>query len=255
MYVQGRYEIIKREEIANEMYDYTLKCDKLASLSKPGQFVHISVNGFFLRRPISICDIDKEAGTIRIVFQIRGNGTAVLSKMKVGEKLDTMGPLGNGFTLLDSSKKAITIGGGIGTPPMLAVAKHYKSNAIAISGFRSKDIVVLQDDFKNYGAKVRLCTDDGTAGIKGFVTDALQKEIEIEKPDIIYACGPLVMLKAVSKIAKNNNIKCEISLEERMACGVGACLGCAVKVYDNGEEIFKHVCKDGPVFSSEEVVF
>lgn len=254
MYTQGMYEIIEKKESAKDIFDLTLSCKDMSELANPGQFVHISVPGFFLRRPISICDIDKDKGTIRIVFQIRGKGTDALSKFELGEKLDMMGPLGNGFKLLDKSKKAIVIGGGIGTPPMLATAKHYGENATAISGFRTKELVILQDDFKTQGSKTILCTDDGTAGEKGFVTDALLKCIEEDMPDIIYACGPVVMLKEVAKIAEENEIRCQISLEERMACGVGACLGCAVKMTRNGQEFYGHVCKNGPVFESKEVV-
>ncbi len=254
MYTQGLYEIIKKEQIAKDTFDLTISCGKLSELAKAGQFVHISVPGFFLRRPISICNIDKENGTIRIVFQIKGKGTDVLSKFETGEKLDLLGPLGNGFKLLDPDKKVITIGGGIGTPPMLEVAKYYGENATEISGFRTKELVILQDDFKAQGNKTILCTDDGTAGEKGFVTDALSVSIEKEKPDFIYACGPTVMLKAVSEIAMNNKIRCQISLEERMACGVGACLGCAVKMKVLGNEFYGHVCKNGPVFYSEEVI-
>ena len=160
MYTQGMYEIIEKKESAKDIFDLTLSCKDMSELANPGQFVHISVPGFFLRRPISICDIDKDKGTIRIVFQIRGKGTDALSKFEVGEKLDMMGPLGNGFKLLDKSKKAIVIGGGIGTPPMLATAKHYGENATAISGFRTKELVILQDDFKCEGIISILCTDD-----------------------------------------------------------------------------------------------
>lgn len=254
MYTQGLYEIIKKKRTAEDTFDITLSCKELSELAKPGQFVHISVPGFFLRRPISICDIDRDNGTIRIVFQVKGKGTKSLSQFETGERLDLLGPLGNGFKLLDYDKKVIAVGGGIGTPPMLAIAKQYGENATAISGFRTKDLVILQNDFKAQGNKTILCTDDGTAGEKGFVTDALSRCIEEEKPDFIYACGPVVMLKAVSEIAKTNGILCQISLEERMACGVGACLGCAVKMRVNGNEFYGHVCKNGPVFYSKEVV-
>ena len=254
MFTQGLYEIINKSQAAEDTFDLTLSCRELSDLANPGQFVHISVPGFFLRRPISICNIDKDNGTIRIVFQIKGKGTDALSKFEVGERLDMLGPLGIGFKLIDADKKAITVGGGIGTPPMLAVAKHYGQNATAISGFRTKNLVILQDDFKSQSNKTILCTDDGTTGEKGFVTDALKRCIKEEKPDIIYACGPVVMLKAVSKIAIENEIQCQISLEERMACGVGACLGCAVKMTRGGREFYRHVCKNGPVFDAREVV-
>lgn len=254
MFTQGLYEIIKKSQTAEDTFDLTLSCRELSDLANPGQFVHISVPGFFLRRPISICDIDKDNGTIRIVFQIKGKGTDALSKFEVGDRLDMLGPLGIGFKLLDTDKKVITVGGGIGTPPMLSVAKNYSENATAISGFRTKNLVILQEDFKAQGNKTILCTDDGTAGEKGFVTDALIRCIKEEKPDMIYACGPIVMLKAVSKIAIENEIRCQISLEERMACGVGACLGCAVKMTRGGREFYGHVCKNGPVFDAREVV-
>ncbi len=254
MYTQGLYEIIKKKETTGDMYDLTVSCGDMSGMAKAGQFVHISVPGFFLRRPISICDFNKEKETLRIVFRIRGKGTDALSKFEVGERLDIMGPLGNGFRLLESDKKAVIIGGGIGTPPMLSLSKYYGETATVITGFRTKDLVILQDDFKAQGSRTILCTDDGTAGRKGFVTDALTECIKEEKPDVIYACGPVVMLKAISEIAHENNIHCQISLEERMACGVGACLGCAVKMTRNGQEFYGHVCKNGPVFNSEEVV-
>lgn len=254
MYTQGMYEIIKKQNTAEDTFDLTLSCGDLCDMANPGQFVHISVPGFFLRRPISICDINRDNKTIRIVFQVKGKGTEALSKFEVGERLDMLGPLGIGFKMFEDDKKVITVGGGIGTPPMLAVAKHYGANATAISGFRTKDLVILQEDFKEQGNKTILCTDDGTAGVKGFVTDALSRCIKEEKPDIIYACGPVVMLKAVSEIARENEIRCQISLEERMACGVGACLGCAVKMTRGGREFYGHVCKNGPVFDAKEVV-
>ena len=148
------------------------------------------------------------------------------------------------------------VGGGIGVPPMLQTAKHYGSNATAILGFRDKDKIVLTEDFERSGIRVMLATDDGSAGHHGLVTDLLKVRLEEEKPDIVYACGPKVMLKIVAKMCAEYNVRCQVSLEERMACGVGACLGCATPIRrDDGSVTYLHVCKDGPVFEAERVVF
>lgn len=183
------------------------------------------VPGFTLRRPISICEVDREQGSIRILFDVRGEGTRVMAQMKEGDLIDVMGPLGNGFALLEPQKKAVVVGGGIGVPPMLQTAKHYGSNATAILGFRDKDKIVLTEDFERSGIRVMLATDDGSAGHHGLVTDLLKVRLEEEKPDIVYACGPKVMLKFVARMCAEYNVRCQVSLEERMACGVGACLG------------------------------
>ena len=175
-----------------------------------------------------------------------------MAELQVGTFMDVLAPLGNGFKLEDSSKKAVFVGGGIGVPPLLAAAKFYGENATVALGFRNKKFVILEDDFKAAGADVRVATDDGSYGYNGLVIDLIKDE----NPDIIYACGPTPMLKAVAKFAEEKGIECQISLEERMACGIGACLGCAVKLKnENGEEYNGHVCKDGPVFDSKEVAW
>ncbi|WMJ22547.1 dihydroorotate dehydrogenase electron transfer subunit [Paludicola sp. MB14-C6] len=253
-YTQGNYRIVKKENLAKNCYDFTIACPEIAEIAQAGQFAHVKINGFSLRRPISICEVDKENGTIRIVFEIRGEGTKALADCNENTLIDIIAPLGNGFTLLDSSKKAIVIGGGIGVPPMVEVAKHYRKNATAIIGFRSANAVILNEDFDSLGANVMLCTDDGTMGQKGYVTTALATRLEQETADIIYACGPHLMLKGIIELANKYNIRCEVSLEERMGCGVGACLVCACKTVKDGKEYFAHVCKDGPVFDSKEVI-
>lgn len=254
MYKQGKYPIISKQAIAKGIFDLTIKCPEIAEITKTGQFAQVSAEGFFLRRPISICDIDKEKGTIRLVFEVRGKGTDKISELNKGDSIDIIAPLGNGFKVLDG-KKAICIGGGIGTPPMVGIAKEYGKNATVISGFRSANAVILQDDFKAQGNETILCTDDGTSGIHGFVTDALKEKLQTEKPDIIYACGPMPMLKAVVTIAEEYGIESQVSLEQRMACGVGACLVCVCRTVKDGKEIFSHVCTDGPVFDGKEVDF
>lgn len=255
MYRQGKYPIVEKRATAKDTFDITVKCPHIAQAAQPGQFAQVMAEGFFLRRPISICNIDKDKGTIRLVFQIRGKGTEKIADLNTGSLIDIIAPLGKGFKVLEKGKKCICIGGGIGTPPMLGIAAEYGENATVISGFRSADAVILQEDFEKIGAKTILCTDDGTKGKKGFVTDALSVVLAKETPDIVYACGPMVMLKGITKICNENNIYCQVSLEQRMACGVGACLVCVCRTVKNGEEFNSHVCKDGPVFDSEEVVF
>jgi len=254
-YTQGNYKIIKKTTIAKNCYSFIIDCPEVAQVSNPGQFVHIKADGFTLRRPISICEIDKANGTIRIVFEIRGEGTEVIANIEEGSNIDMIAPLGRGFTILDIKAKAIVVGGGIGVPPLLEVAKNYKENATAIIGFCSSPSVILSEDFASLGCITLVCTDDGTIGEKGFVTATLIKHLELHSADIIYACGPLGMLKGVVDIAERFGVRCEVSLEERMACGVGACLGCACKTNKDGVDHFSHVCKDGPVFNAKEVVF
>lgn len=244
-------KIISASEIAKNTFDFIIESETFAKIAVPGQFAHIYLPGRTLRRPISICDIDKENGTLRIVFQIRGQGTEELADFKAGDVLDILAPLGTGFKLENNSKKALFVGGGIGVPPLLAAAKFYGKNAIVAIGFRDKDSVILENDFNKNGCDIRISTDDGSYGHHGLVTDLFSGE----KPEIIYACGPHIMLKAVKAFAEQNNIPCQISLEERMACGIGACLGCATKlINENGEEYYGHVCKNGPVFDCEKVV-
>lgn len=255
-YTQGTYKILKKQAIAKEMYSFIIECPEVAQVAEAGQFVHIRVDGFTLRRPISICGIDRENGTIRIVFEVRGDGTAAISKLNEGTLIDMLAPLGHGFTVDENFKKVVLIGGGIGTPPMLRLAEIYGEKATAITGFRNAGAVILQDDFKKTGAEVILCTDDGSAGIHGFVTQPLEEILAKDSVDAVYACGPMPMLKNISALCKKKGVGlCEISLEERMACGIGACLGCACKTKRNDEEYFAHVCKDGPVFNAEEVVW
>lgn len=254
-YIQGTYPVIKKQNLAKNCYDFTIHCPEIANKAEPGQFAHVKVNGFTLRRPISICEINKQAGTIRIVFEVRGEGTKAMANINENMLIDLIAPLGKGFSLLEPDKKAIVIGGGIGVPPMLQTAKHYGKNAAAIIGFRSADAVILKDDFVKNEVNTILCTDDGTSGQKGFVTVALAKYLEQNSADIIYACGPHPMLKAIVECAQKHNIRCEVSLEERMGCGVGACLVCACKTVKDGNEYFAHVCKDGPVFDANEVIF
>lgn len=253
-YLNGKYRIVKKAAIAKNIYDFEVECPEIAKIAECGQFAHIKVDGFSLRRPISICEVNREKGTLRFVFEIRGEGTFELSKLNENSLMDIIAPLGHGFTLLEKDKKAIVVGGGIGVPPMLETAKHYGENGAAIIGFRSANAVILKEDFEKLGAQTMLCTDDGTQGRKGFVTEALKERLEKDGADIIYACGPKGMLKGIVELANQYNVRCEVSLEERMGCGVGACLVCACKTVKDGNEFYSHVCKDGPVFPANEVI-
>lgn len=254
-YYQGRYPILEKKLLAKNMVQYVIFCPEIAAVAQPGQFVHILPTGHTLRRPISLCEIQAEKGTICIVFELKGSGTETLANCNVGDCMDVLGPLGHGFTLLPDAKRVILLGGGIGNPPMLPLAQYYQGRAAVISGFRSAEFVILQDAFQTTGAEIILCTDNGTVGRHGLVTEPLQELLNTQTIDAIYACGPKPMLRAIAAIANEKDVFCEVSLEERMGCGIGACLVCACQLEREGKSVSAHVCKDGPVFSAKEVVW
>lgn len=239
--------LLSNKEIAQGIFDMRLAYEQDDLPVACGQFAHVYVPGKTLRRPISVCDAS--GGELRLVYQVKGEGTKIMSQMQ-GGTVDVLAPLGNGFHIEQGRRYAL-IGGGIGVPPMLYTAKQC-DNPLIITGFRSASLVILQEDLAAQGETL-LCTDDGTAGVRGFVTDLLRARIA--EVDEVCACGPTPMLKAVAAVCKEHGKPCQVSLEERMGCGVGACLVCAVKVRKNGEEVMQHVCKNGPVFNAEEVVF
>ena len=253
-YVQGDTIIIKKEKLNKTVFRFTLRSDVISTIAVAGQFVHIRCGEKLLRRPISICRLDRKNNCIIIVFEVRGEGTQWLAQREEGEKIDVLGPLGNGFNT-ENQSRPLVIGGGIGVPPMLGVADEFSGKCDAILGFKNIESSILASDFIESCNDVSIMTDDGTLGEKGFVTDALVKLIDKNEYSVIYACGPTPMLKAISDISIKKGIECYVSLEERMACGVGACLGCACKIRNGDKEEFKHVCKDGPVFKAEEVVW
>ena len=245
-------EIIRHTSLSDGIFDMTLKADEIAKEAKAGQFISVYLNNKskILPRPISICGIDKEAGTLRIVYRTVGDGTKELSDYKEGETVKILGPLGNGFTQKD--KKAILIGGGIGIPPMLELMKQLDCEKTAVLGYRDSDMF-LKDEFEAVGDVV-ISTEDGSYGTKGNVIDAI-KEQGVEG-SIIYACGPTPMLRGIKAYAEEMGIEAQISMEERMACGIGACLACVCKSKDVDSHSHVHnkrVCKDGPVFDAREV--
>ncbi len=243
--------IIRQEMIGTDIFSMIIEAKDIAVQAKPGQFVDLySADGSkLLPRPISLCEIDREAGTLRLVYRIAGKGTAEFSKLTAGHTIDVLGPLGNGFNLEEG--KAILIGGGIGIPPMLQLAKELNCEKSIVLGYRDEEF--LSEEFAPYG-QVYKSSDNGTIGVKGTVMDAI-KEYGIEGTHI-YACGPTPMLRAIQTYALENGIRAQLSLEERMACGVGACLACVCKskeVDHHSNVNNKRVCKDGPVFYAEEV--
>lgn len=251
-------ELIKKEKIIDGIYKFSVKAPEIANSAKAGQFLEIKVSDIgetFLRRPISIYNIEKEEGIIEFIFQVKGKGTEILSTKNIGDKIDIMGPLGFGSFKIEENKNVAIIGGGIGTYPLYELAKELKgkSKTTMYMGFRNKDLVTLEKEFEEITDRLVLTTDDGSYKEKGYAINVLKEDCKNEKPDMIYACGPLPMLKAVREFAIEENIPCQISLEERMGCGVGACLGCAVKVISGKEPRYGHVCKEGPVFNAKDV--
>ena len=247
--------IVEAAKLNEYAYSFTLEVGDMVKKEglMAGQFLHIACGeGLLLRRPISVCMVqeDEPQDTARVVFEVRGEGTKWLAQRQVGDKVNVLGPLGNGFTVTPNDR-LLLVGGGIGVPPLLGQAAFTAKNSTAVLGFRSADRAMLVEDYQDYCEAVYLCSDDGSLGRHGFV-DAQLKDILGQDKNFtaVLACGPKPMLKNVAKVAARYGVSCQVSLEERMACGVGACLGCAVQMADG---TMKHVCKDGPVFDAKEV--
>ncbi|WP_026507766.1 dihydroorotate dehydrogenase electron transfer subunit [Butyrivibrio sp. MC2013] len=254
--------VLSQKMIAKNIYDLKVESE-LAKDAVPGQFagIYTGDGSMLLPRPISICGADKEQGILRFVYRIQGKGTAFFSGLKEGDRLDILGPLGNGYPIEEAvGKRAVLIGGGIGVPPLLEMAKRLSEldadkapSAIDIvMGYRDSE-TFLSDEFKKYGNLI-IATDDGSVGVHGTVTDALKEKAVTD--GVIYACGPMPMLRGLASYAGEHEMKAYISLEEHMACGVGACLGCIVKTREvDGHSHVKNarICTDGPVFDAEEL--
>ena len=243
--------VYSQEELAPEIFSMWITTET-AKEAKPGQFISVySKDGSrLLPRPISICEADPEEGRLRIVYRIAGAGTKEFSSFESGDTIDIMGPLGNGFP--QEGENVFLIGGGIGIPPMLELAKNVKCEKQMILGYRDGNLF-LRDEFEAYG-EVFVATEDGSAGTKGNVLDAIRENGLTA--DVMYACGPTPMLRALKQYAMEHNIRCYISLEEKMACGIGACLACVCQsreVHHHSNVHNKRICKDGPVFLAQEV--
>ncbi|OFW46749.1 MAG: hypothetical protein A2163_07310 [Actinobacteria bacterium RBG_13_35_12] len=263
-----KVKILSKEEVAPNIFLIKLSAPSVAQDALPGQFIHIKCskdNYPLLRRPLSIHRIDKEKGEIFILFQAVGEGTKLLADRTIGDDLDITGPIGNGFNIYPESRKIMIVGGGIGVAPLLALCEEsirQGSEVRVLIGAQKKELVIGEENFRKLGVKVDVATDDGSYQYKGLVTDLLEGSIrEGWLADQIFACGPKLKLKKVVEVSSKAHIDCQVSLEERMACGVGACLGCVCKIKtkdkkeDKVKYEFKRVCVDGPIFEGSEVVW
>jgi len=241
---QSFFEIRSNEALTNSIYKMVLLGDT-SDIKNPGQFINIKIDGFYLRRPISICDFNDK--TITIIYKVVGAGTEVMAQMGAGEKLDILVALGNGFDTSKSGENPVLIGGGVGVPPMYNLCKKLISEGKKVSvilGFNTKDEIFYEDEFKNLGADVYVTTVDGSYGTKGFVTDVL---CDLNY-SYFFTCGPMPMFTAIENVATTSG---QYSFEERMGCGFGACMGCSCKTkYEN-----IRICKDGPVLEREVIVW
>lgn len=246
MYKKGIYKIVANSPLTRDVYRMVLEGDT-QWIMRPGQFVNIELDGLYLRRPISICDWDEN--TITIIYKVVGRGTEQMSKMSVGEELDVLTGLGNGFNPEIECNEALLVGGGVGVPPLYHLAKELLAQGKKVSvvlGFNTAAEVFYADEFRQLGAEVYVSTADGSLGVKGFVTDAIRESGVTF--DYFYACGPLPMLKA---LCDNCSQRGELSFEERMGCGFGACMGCSCKTLTGN----KRICKEGPVMRREEIIW
>lgn len=240
--------IIRNERMAEGIFDMRLESEKIAPLAGAGQFVHIVCPGFTLRRPISVCSAGE--GELRLIYEVRGRGTAALSKLLPGDTADILGPLGRGYPKL--SGHILAVGGGIGAPPMLGLAKGAEK-ASAVLGFRSAGKAILIPEFEKICARVEVATDDGSLGYKGTVLPAVERVLGEENISAVCACGPTIMLKNLAALLEKREVPLYVSLEQRMGCGVGACLVCSVKIKTADGWKYERVCRDGPVFNAREV--
>ncbi len=240
---QGIFEIAENTALSGLIFKMRLVGDTSAII-RAGQFINILIDGLYLRRPISVCDND--GNSVTVIYKVVGKGTEVLSRMKIGETLDVLTGLGNGYDTSLSGDRPLLLGGGVGVPPLYMLAKQLINDGkdvTVILGFNTKQEVFYEDEFKKLGAKVKVTTADGSYGIKGFVTDAVPDDYTY-----FYTCGPEPMLKAAYN---STNTSGQFSFEERMGCGFGACMGCSCKTITG----YKRICKDGPVLKREEILW
>ncbi|MCL2383609.1 MAG: dihydroorotate dehydrogenase electron transfer subunit [Oscillospiraceae bacterium] len=245
-------KLVKKDIIRSDIFKFSVHAPEIVNTTKPGQFIEIQVSDEvepFLRRPISVYNVDKENGILEFIFEVRGIGTKILAKKEEGDNIDILGPLGWGSFNYEGYKNIAVLGGGIGIFPLYELCKNAKNDANVHTylGFRDERAVMLEKEFKQVSSSLTITLDN----VDGFAINKLRDDLEAKNIDIIFACGPLGMLKAVQELAKEKNISCQISLEEKMGCGFGVCMGCAVKMVNSS--YYKHVCKEGPVFEASEV--
>ena len=241
---QGIFEITENTKIAKDVFKMRLAGDT-SGITGAGQFVNIKIDGFFLRRPISVCDFNENE--LLIIYKVVGKGTDRMSGLEAGQKLDLLTGLGNGYDLTVKTDKPVLIGGGVGVPPLYKLAKELKKQGKKVSvilGFNSKEEIFFEKEFKEIADRVLVCTADGTYGVKGFVTDAL---CDVDY-DYFLTCGPEPMFRALEKTVKTSG---QFSFEQRMGCGFGACMGCTCKTLTGN----KRICREGPVLFREEIIW
>ena len=258
--------VVSHRNILNNEYEIKLSAPPIANNAQPGQFVHLLVgDGYspFIRRPFSIYKASADEGTFSIVYLARGSFTSGLARYSPGGKVSVLGPLGNGFNWHSNPHhRSVLVAGGIGAPPIHFLAERVHSiasepKAVVINGARTRDLLVGVDDFARLPVMLHVLTEDGTHGMQGRVTDALDKLLEesLHIPSTIYACGPMGMLHAIGDIAQSYGVECQVSIETSMACGTGACYGCAVRVKDETGSRVSLACCEGPVFRSDEYLW
>lgn len=262
--IQCKAKIAETSRLAEGVYSMWLQTREIAGQAAPGQFVSLYCHDGdrLLPRPISLCEIDREQGEIRLVYRVVGAGTAEFSRMSPGQEIRILGPLGNGFSVdknainknaINKNKRSVLIGGGIGIPPLLQLSKELSGEVTAVLGYRDSDTFLLEE-FQKEADHVVIATEDGSLGTKGNVIDAIREEGV--QGDVVYSCGPLPMLRGVKAWGLEAGIPVWLSMEEKMACGIGACLGCvcqSTQVDDHSRVKNKRICKDGPVFLSTEI--
>ena len=242
---QRLFEIVSNRRLAPNVFEMVLRGD-CSAVAAPGQFVNLRLDGFYLRRPISVCNVDGDALTL--IYKVVGRGTEAMSRMQPGEKLDALVGLGNGYSLDECGDRPMLIGGGAGVPPMYLLARRLLARGADVTvvlGFNAREEIFYEEEFRALGAKVVVATADGSYGVRGFVTDAMK---QLSAPSAVCACGPEPMLKAVYNAA---DVPGQFSFESRMGCGFGACMGCTCKTKYGA----KRICKDGPVLRREEIVW
>jgi len=252
-------------QLTNDIFHIGIECEQIGKGAQSGQFIMIKVSEGYeplLRRPMSILDYDESRGIVEFLFRVVGKGTRILSNLHVGERLWALGPLGSGFTIDKSFSNAVLVGGGMGIPPLYYLLKKLRDadkSVIFYYGAKSKNEFLFEERFRELGLEVRLATDDGTAGFHGFITELFLQDFRTKQWDEkakIFACGPEPMLYFIHRNAQENHYSAELSLETKMACGLGICQGCAVKAAGNSELEYSYqlVCKDGPVFRADRLI-
>lgn len=250
-------KIKSNEKIAHKIYCMKMQAAKISQIACAGQFIHLLCGkeyGAFLRRPFSLSSINQEDKEISIIYRVQGKGSKSLSEMCVGEDVHALGPLGQGFLLDSSYENVAVVAGGMGSAPLMEVIRHYGKSATVYLGFEQEAILI--EEIEEICHKMKITTEKGTIGEKGLVTENLLSEWKTKPPQLVYTCGPYAMMKEVVKICSTLGIPCQVSMEERMACGIGACLVCSCKTKkENQKNEYTRVCKDGPVYWGNEVIW